>query len=281
MYIPKNVLIIKATRCVDALIKSDEDNDFYLDVKTGAFLYVDLHADEDSMKHLESFIEKEDNKTLFLLPKMTEYGKKKIIEEFVHDKVSDLEVSEKLINEIATLGYETRLMEVFREYPTEHDKWNLFFSEKMRSLAVVWLNEIIEKVFSVIDLRYVFEEDVSKFLDYEEIVLFKENPEVNTKDIKNIKSRLLEFSKIYKQPEIINPKPKRGRPPKGKKIGVVENVIIPDMYITYDSVIRSFVYYDSELSDILPNPLDFGKELYVQTPERALCQSISGAKVEF
>lgn len=275
----KNVFIVKNTRLVDVFIKSDEDHDFYFDAETGAIFYVDLTSDEDKLEELYNFLLKFP-KRLFLFPKMTEYERRKIVEAFLHGKVNDLDVSEKVSRELDFLGYESKVIDILKEYGTEIEKWTAFFSEKMRVMSIEWLNKVI-KMNDVKPFSYVFEEDIIQYMDRDKIVAFKESMGSKNENISSIREDLIEFSKIYFEHEIIDPKPKRGRPPKGKKNSSSEIIPIPDMYLAYDSVLRGFIYYDINLNDIASNPFDLADGVFVKSTDRALEQAIASAKVDF
>ncbi|MCK5787909.1 MAG: hypothetical protein KAH32_02845 [Chlamydiia bacterium] len=272
----KNILTMKATRCIGVFIRSDDDNDFLLDTKTGAFLLLDLKAEDADMDHLQKFLEGEEDR-FFLVPKITEYEKRKIFEEFINYKVNDLEVSERISDTLDTLGYESRAIEILQEYPYEYDKWISFFSEKIRIRVVRWLNKTSQSMKS--GFSYVFEEDLTNYISKEELISFKENYITNKQSISGIVKKLHQMSKLYLEDEIVNPKPRRGRPPKGHNSAVKEALFIPDMYICYDAIIRHFVYYDSEINDVGKGSLDLPSDMRAKSPDRAIEQAMQAAAV--
>lgn len=271
-------IFLKAKRCVDVLIRSNEDNDFYLDIYTGAILYYDLNSDQESLDHLMKFIESHPNR-FFMIPKKTEYEKRKIIEEFVHDKVSDIESSEKILQELDTLGYEDRFIEVLKDCPLEYDKWISFYSETTRIFFVKWINNIIKE--NNYDISFVLEEDLSQEFSREDVVELKENFEVASPSsrIISLRKKLSAFSKIYQQKEIMRPKPKRGRPPKKSANKQIEILDTPDIYIMYDHIVRQFVYYNHELSYVEHNTMVIPSDMIIRTPDSAIEQSMKSVGI--
>lgn len=269
-------IIIKAKRFVDVLIRSNEEQDFYLDLFTGAFILIDLHADEDEMNKILSFVQSDLNR-FFLVPKQTEYEKRKIIEDFVHDKVNDIEFSEKILQEIDSLGYEDKFIEIMLEYPNEYDKWILFYSEHMRIVAIEWVNSVISQ--SEYDIMYVLEEDLTGFADFEDVVSLKESFDVEQPNSKITKLRkeIIDLASIYKQEEIMKPKPKRGRPPKNQQNKTEQVIDTGDFYIMYDPIIRQFIYYDHTISDVENNPMALPDDIIVRTSESAIAQAKKSA----
>src|SRR3990167_4137071 len=94
---PKNPLILRYHRLMDAFAKSDDERDFYLDKVEGFLLYVDLDKGLEELEILEKEIV-ENGARYALLPKMTFYEVKKFMEGFVHEKVYDIDTKEKLLD---------------------------------------------------------------------------------------------------------------------------------------------------------------------------------------
>ena len=92
----QNPLILRAVRLMDAFAKSDDERDFYLDRVEGFIVFSDLDKAEEDYQKLQSELEK--NKERYcLIPKLTFYEVKKLMEGFVNEKVYDIDTKEKLL----------------------------------------------------------------------------------------------------------------------------------------------------------------------------------------
>jgi len=82
----QNPLILRCNRLIEAFAKSDDERDFYLDRQEGFIVYVDLDKTEEELRLLEKELEKNQARYC-LIPKLTFYETKKIMEGFINEKV--------------------------------------------------------------------------------------------------------------------------------------------------------------------------------------------------
>ena len=93
----KNPLILRCNRLMEAFAKSDDERDFYLDRLEGFIIYVDLDKPEEELRILEKELEKHADRYC-MIPKLTFYETKKIMEGFINEKVYDIDTKEKLLD---------------------------------------------------------------------------------------------------------------------------------------------------------------------------------------
>lgn len=83
--VPQNPLLLRVLRLMDAFSKSDDERDFYLDRVEGFIFYIDLDKDQEDLDKI--YQELEENADRYcLIPKLTFYEIKKIMETFVNEK---------------------------------------------------------------------------------------------------------------------------------------------------------------------------------------------------
>lgn len=229
----KNPLILRYHRLMDAFAKSDDERDFYLDRSEGFLLYVDL---DKSIEELEIF-EKEMIGTrdrYCLIPKMTFYEVKKFMEGFVHEKVYDIDTKEKLLDLIAAKEARENFLEFIYDHLSELEKWQQYYQERSRIRIIEWLRTQ--------EIQFVFEEDLdlTKIL-VEKIKRHQFDPKV-PKDIQQGRDGIIAKAKTYYSNEALNPRPKRGRPPKQIAKIELEPQLSGDIYTQVPMACRSFLY---------------------------------------
>src|SRR5271154_1044541 len=148
---PKNPLILRYHRLMDAFAKSDDERDFYLDKVEGFLLYADLDKGIEELEALEK--ELVGNSARYaILPKMTFYEVKKFMEGFVHEKVYDIDTKEKLLDLIAAKEARENFLEFIYDHLAELEKWQLYYQERSRIRIIEWLRQF--------NIQFVFEEDL-------------------------------------------------------------------------------------------------------------------------
>ncbi len=230
---PKNPLILRYHRLMDAFAKSDDERDFFLDKVEGFLLYVDL---DKGIEELEAF-EKEviDNPGRYaLLPKMTFYEVKKFMEGFVHEKVYDIDTKEKLLDLISAKEARENFLEFIYDHLAELEKWQLYYQERSRIRIIEWLRQY--------NIQFVFEEDLELTKNVVEKLkrcLFEAKV---PKDVAQAREVLVTKSKTYYSNEALNPRPKRGRPPKQVAKVELEPQMTVDIYTQVTPACRHFLY---------------------------------------
>lgn len=229
----KTPLILRYHRLMDAFAKSDDERDFYLDKVEGFLLYVDL---DKSIEELET-LEKEliDNQERYcLLPKMTFYEVKKFMEGFVHEKVYDIDTKEKLLDLIAAKEARENFLEFIYDHLTELEKWQLYYQERSRIRIIEWLRQH--------NIQFVFEEDLDLTKNVVEKVKRSLFDAKVPKDIAQAREALSAKAKTYYSNEALNPRPKRGRPPKQVAKVELEPQMTIDIYTQVPNACRLFLY---------------------------------------
>jgi len=226
-------LILRFHRLMDSFAKSDDERDFYLDKVEGFLIYADLDKEEEELNLLVKEI-KENLDRYCLIPKMAFYEVKKFMEGFVAEKVYDIDTKEKLLDIIGGKEARENFLEYIYDNLTELEKWQQYYQERFRVRIIEWLRSH--------NIRFVFEEDleISKTLvEKLKHTLFDEKV---LKDVANAREIIVSKSKTYYSSEALNPRPKRGRPPKQIAKIEIEPQVSMDIYTQVSKVIRPFLY---------------------------------------
>lgn len=229
----QNPLILRCHRLIEAFTKSDDERDFYLDRQEGFIVYVDLDKPKEEIEALEQELRKNADR-YFVIPKLTFYETKKIMESFVNEKVYDIDTKEKLLEIIQSKEARENFLEFIYDHHSEQEKWQQFYQERSRIRIIEWLRNN--------QFHFVFEED----LDLPKTVLEKVKRDLFEskagKDILQARKTLVAKAKTYYSNEALNPRPKRGRPPKQAVKQEFEPQVTTDVYTTVPSSVRPFLF---------------------------------------
>jgi hypothetical protein len=226
-------IILRCHRLMEAFAKSDEERDFYLDTVEGFLILVNLDKTEDELVALEKEIL--DNQVRYhLIPKLTFYEQKKIMEGFVHEKVYDIDTKEKLMDIIQSKEARENFLEFIYDHLIELEKWQQYYQERSRIRIIEWLRQH--------NISFVFEEDLE--LTTQVIEKLKENlfEKKVSKEVETGRKALTAKAKSYYSNEALNPRPKRGRPPKQAIKQEFEPQISKDIYTTPPAAARPFLF---------------------------------------
>lgn len=227
----QNPLILRYHRLMDAFSKSDDEREFYLDKQEGFIVYLDLDRAQEELDALEAALDPE---RFFLIPKLTFYETKKIMEGFINEKIYDIDIKEKLSDIIQSKEARENFLEFIYDHEIELEKWQQYYQERSRVRIIEWLRDN--------QFHFVFEEDLDLAPSLIEKVkqnLF--NPKVG-KDVATARGLLENRAKVYYSNEALNPRPKRGRPPKQVVRVEIEPQFTQDFFIKVPSVMRPFLY---------------------------------------
>lgn len=231
--VAQNPLLLRYHRLMDAFAKSDDERDFYLDKVEGFIVYVDLDKGQKEIEDLELEIATNAERYC-LIPKMTFYETKKFMEGFVNEKVYDIDTKEKLLDVIQSKEARENFLEFIYDHLTELEKWQQYYVERSRIRIIEWLRSQ--------NIQFVFEED----LDVNKTMMEKLKRHLFDakvpKEIAQIRETLVAKAKTYYSNEALNPRPKRGRPPKQVAKVEVEPQVAVDMYTTVPAACRQFLY---------------------------------------
>ncbi|MDN3503984.1 MAG: UPF0158 family protein [Rhabdochlamydiaceae bacterium] len=229
----QNPLILRYHRMIEAFSKSDDERDFYLDKVEGFLLFIDLEKDEADLESAELEIKK--NKERFpLVPKLTFYETKKFMEGFVNEKVYDIDIKEKLLDIISSREARENFLEFIYDHLVELDKWQQYYHERSRIRIIEWLRSH--------DFQFVFEEDLELTKSMVEKLKMNTFETKVPKDVQTARNGLVAKSKTYYSNEALNPRPKRGRPPKQVAKVEVEPQLVVDMYKMVPPQVRAFLF---------------------------------------
>ena len=231
--VSKIPLILRFHRLMDVFTKSNDERDFYLDKSEGFLIYADLDKGLDEIEILEKEIEKQKNR-FCPIPKMTFFEIKKFMEGFVNEKVYDIDTKEKLLDIINSKNSRENFLEFIYEQLTELEKWQQYYQERSRIKVIEWLRN--QKI------QFVFEEDLELSRNVMERLKRTFFDEKVSKDLTSARSILFNKAKVYYSMEALNPRPKRGRPPKQISKTINEPQFTIDIYMTVPKVMRSFLY---------------------------------------
>ncbi len=231
--VAKNPLILRYHRLMDAFAKSDDERDFYLDRVEGFLLYADLDKSSEEIEILETEILANPGRYC-LIPKMTFYEIKKFMEGFVHEKVYDIDTKEKLLDIISAKESRENFLEFIYDHLTELEKWQQYYQERSRIRIIEWLRTH--------EIQFVFEEDLElnkNIVEKLKRMLFDAKV---PKDVSQARELLSVKAKTYYSNEALNPRPKRGRPPKQVAKVELEPQMTMDIYTQVPQPCRHFLY---------------------------------------
>jgi hypothetical protein len=229
----QNPLLLRYHRLMDAFAKSDDERDFYLDKVEGFIVYIDLDKGQKEIDDLEAELTTNAERYC-LLPKMTFYETKKFMEGFVNEKVYDIDTKEKLLDIIQSKEARENFLEFIYDHLNELEKWQQYYVERSRIRIIEWLR--------LQNIQFVFEEDldINKNM-MEKLKRHLFDPKV-PKEIATVREALVAKAKTYYSNEALNPRPKRGRPPKQVAKVEIEPQVTVDMYTTVPPACRQFLY---------------------------------------
>ena len=116
----------------------------------------------------------------------------------------------------------------------ELEKWQLYYQERFRIRIIEWLRQQ--------QIQFVFEEDLDLSRNVVEKLkrnLFESKVQ---KDLSQARDVLFAKAKTYYSNEALNPRPKRGRPPKQVVKIEIEPQFTVDIYTTVPPAARIFLY---------------------------------------
>lgn len=262
----QNPLLLRYHRLMDAFAKSDDERDFYLDKIEGFIIYVDLDKSQQELDELQAEIVTSGR--FYLIPKMTFYETKKFMEGFVNEKVYDIDTKEKLLDIIQSKEARENFLEFIYDHLTELEKWQQYYHERSRIRIIDWLRT--QKIL------FVFEED----LDLIKTTLEKLKRHLFDakvpKDIAAVRESLFSKAKTYYSNEALNPRPKRGRPPKQTAKVELEPQISVDIYLTVPPICRSFLF----LPEITSTSVTFSAKFDTEAQLLANLRGSSRVKVD-
>ncbi|MBA2728886.1 MAG: UPF0158 family protein [Parachlamydiaceae bacterium] len=229
----QNPLILRCHRLIEAFGKSNDERDFYLDRVEGFLIYCNLDKSEEELAALDTEL-KSNSQRYCLVPKLTFYETKKIMEGFVNEKVYDIDTKEKLLDIIQSKEARENFLEFIYDHHAEFEKWQQFYHERSRIRIIEWLRSN--------HFHFVFEEDLD--LPTSTIEKLKTNFFETKVGKEIIASRkvLTSKAKTYYSNEALNPRPKRGRPPKQAIKQEIEPQFARDIYLTVQSSLRPFLF---------------------------------------
>ena len=231
--VPQNPIILRCHRVMEGFAKSDDERDFYLDKFEGFLIYVDLDKPQEELDALS--LELENNKERYIpIPKMTFYEVKKLMESFVNEKIYDIDTKEKLLDIIQSREARENFLEFIYDHHSELEKWQQYYQERFRIRIIEWLRN------NAFD--FVFEEDIELTKStVEKIKLHMFLPKVG-KDIAQARKALAVKAATYYSNEALNPRPKRGRPPKQVVKVEAGPQFSSDIYTSVPKAIKSFLF---------------------------------------
>jgi hypothetical protein len=218
---------------MDAFAKSDDERDFYLDKVEGFLLYVDLDRRIEELEALEQELHEHPGRYC-LIPKMTFYEVKKFMEGFIHEKVYDIDTKEKLLDIVTSKEARENFLEFIYDHLSELEKWQLYYQERSRIRIIEWLR--------LFNIQFVFEEDLELNKSVVEKVKRSLFDAKVPKDIGAARDAISIKAKTYYSNEALNPRPKRGRPPKQVAKIEIEPQVSMDIYTQVPPPCRHFLY---------------------------------------
>lgn len=229
----QNPLILRCHRLIEAFAKSDEERDFLIDRLEGFLIYMDLDKSEEELNLLEDELHEHADRYC-IIPKLSYYETKKIMEGFINEKVYDIDTKEKLLDIIQSKEAKENFLEFIADQHAEWEKWQQYYLERSRVRIIEWLRQN--------HFYFVFEEDLElPRMTIEQLKDKLFEPQVE-KEIASARKILVAKAKSYYSTEALNPRPKRGRPPKQSIKIEIEPQVTIDRYKTIPDFVRPFLF---------------------------------------
>jgi len=218
---------------MDAFAKADDERDFYLDLVEGFIIFVNLDKHFEELALLERELA-ENSARYCQIPKMTFYETKKFMEGFVNEKVYDIDTKEKLLNIIGSKEARENFLEFIYDHLTELEKWQQYYYERARIHIIEWLRDL--------NLSFVFEEDLDISGSVLEQVKHHFFEVKVSKEVQHARNIIKTKAKTYYSNEALNPRPRRGRPPKQVTKVEAEPQYTNDIYKAVPPAVRSYLF---------------------------------------
>ena len=156
------------------------------------------------------------------------------MEGFVNEKVYDIDTKEKLLDIIQSKEARENFLEFIYDHLTELEKWQQYYQERSRIRIIEWLRQH--------KIQFVFEEDLDcpKRWSKNSNAIFLRRK--FRKMSRQAREALVAKAKTYYSNEALNPRPKRGRPPKQVAKVELEPQMTMDIYTQVPSACRLFLY---------------------------------------
>jgi hypothetical protein len=257
----QNPLILRSHRIMDAFAKSNDERDFYLNRVEGFLIYVDLDKTQEELDALENELENSKDE-YYLVPKLTFYETKKIMEGFIAEKIYDIDTKEKLLDIIQSKEARENFLEFISDHHAEFEKWQQYYQERSRIRIIEWLRQS--------HFQFVFEEDLEMDGDLVDKLKRSLFDTKIGKDLVSARKTLWAKAKTYYSTEALNPRPKRGRPPKQATKVEVETHISSDVFLTVPASIRPFLFTPEITNASATFSAKFEVELDLLMPRRSI-----------
>jgi len=226
-------LILRAHRITEAFAKADDERDFYLEREEGFLVFADLDKSEEELENLEKALQSNPERYC-PIPKMSFYEIKKLMEGFVNEKVYDIDVKEKLLDIIGSKEARENFLEFMCDHELELEKWNQYYQERFKIRIIEWLREN--------SFEFVFEEDLELPRQVVEKLKISAFDDKVARDVQQGRKVIESKAKTYYSSEALNPRPKRGRPPKQVAKVEVEPQFSQDIYLRIPKEIKPFLF---------------------------------------
>lgn len=231
--VAENPLILRCHRIMEAFAKSDDERDFYLDRQEGFLIYIDLDKSQEEIDELLKELASNPDRYC-AIPKLTFYEIKKVMEGFVNEKIYDIDTKEKLLDIISSKEAKDNFLEFIYDHHSELEKWQQYYQERFRVRIIEWLRNN--------QFDFVFEEDLELTKSMVERLKLNLFTAKVGKDVISQRKVLVAKAKTYYSSEALNPRPKRGRPPKQVVKVETEPQFSQDVYLTIPKVIKPFLF---------------------------------------
>lgn len=229
----EKTLVIRFYRLLDVFSQADDIRDFYFELTEGYLIYLDLDKHQGEYDDVTNEI-KSAPERFVPIPKLSYYEAKKIMEAFIQEKVYDIDTKEKLLETIHSRGARENFIEFLYDHISEFEKWQQFYLDRSRIRIIEWLRSH--------NVSFVFEEELEVSRSAIEKYKVADPSKRTTKEQQNLLKTLESKSKSYYTKEAINPRPKRGRPPKVTQKVEKEPDFSSDYYQNISTILRHFLY---------------------------------------
>jgi hypothetical protein len=125
-------------------------------------------------------------------------------------------------------------LEFIYDHHAELEKWQQYYQERFRVRIIEWLRNN--------QFDFVFEEDLEMTKSIVEKLKLNTLTAKAPKDVLSARKLLFAKAKTYYSSEALNPRPKRGRPPKQVAKVETEPQFSQDIYLTVPKAVKPFLF---------------------------------------
>lgn len=242
--------ILQRHQLIQAVVRSDEENAYYIESLEGCLFYEDLNRTDEQLEQFHQRLKEEPDR-FHRLPILSSYEKKQIIEGYLEIAKLEEDTKAKIPELLQTATAAEAFWDYIKDNPSEVETWTQYYNQRM----TVWAIKLLRSYKSGSNkLRWVFEEDLMQEVPSTLIEEYKASMFSTGKvssELKKLRALIVDKAEGYYKSDATVYRSRRGRPPKVKETDKVEVTYSNQFYSQAVGILRQFVYYP-EFASFVP-----------------------------